>query len=83
MTAEQAVRDLSDLRAAIEELAAAGPQSDRARAREVFARLRRQLSEGVVRAAEPGKVQEEKRFEKEITVKVKMNYLLFLPAGYE
>ena len=32
---------------------------------------------GIVRAAEPGKVQEEKRFEKEITVKVKMNYLLF------
>ena len=38
---------------------------------------------GIVRAAEPGKVQEEKRFEKEITIKVKMNYLLFLPAGYE
>jgi predicted peptidase len=27
-------------------------------------------------------VQEKKHFEKEITVKVKMNYLLFLPEGY-
>jgi len=29
------------------------------------------------------KVQEEKSFEKEITMKVKLNYLLFLPEGYE
>ncbi|MBN1418021.1 MAG: prolyl oligopeptidase family serine peptidase [Planctomycetes bacterium] len=28
-------------------------------------------------------VQQEKRFEKEITVKVSLNYLLFLPEGYE
>src|SRR5262249_30996051 len=32
---------------------------------------------------EPGKVQQEKSFEKEITVKVKLNYLLFLPEGYD
>jgi predicted peptidase len=32
---------------------------------------------------EPGKVQQEKAFEKEITIKVKMNYLLFLPEGYD
>lgn len=31
---------------------------------------------------ESDKVQQEKMFEKEITVKVKMNYLLFLPEGY-
>jgi len=30
----------------------------------------------------PARVQHEKRFEKEITVKVKLNYLLFLPEGY-
>ena len=29
------------------------------------------------------KVQEEKSFEREITIKVKMKYLLFLPEGYE
>jgi predicted peptidase len=32
---------------------------------------------------EPGKVQQEKAFEKDITIKVKMNYLLFLPEGYD
>jgi predicted peptidase len=31
---------------------------------------------------EPDKVQQEKQFEREITVKVKINYLLFLPADY-
>lgn len=31
---------------------------------------------------EPQKVQQEKQFEREITVKVKINYLLFLPADY-
>jgi predicted peptidase len=32
---------------------------------------------------ETGKVQQEKTFEKEINVKVKLNYLLFLPEGYD
>jgi predicted peptidase len=32
---------------------------------------------------EGGKVQKAKSFEKEITVKVKLNYLLFLPEGYD
>jgi len=36
---------------------------------------------GQARSAE--KAQQEKQFEKEIAVKVKMNYLLFLPEGYE
>jgi predicted peptidase len=31
----------------------------------------------------PASVQQEKHFEKEITVKVKLNYLLFLPRSYE
>jgi predicted peptidase len=37
-----------------------------------------------VRGAEdkPAPVQQQKHFEKEITIKVKLNYLLFLPEGY-
>jgi predicted peptidase len=39
---------------------------------------------GVLRADEKnGQAQQEKVFEKEITVKVKLKYLLFLPEGYE
>ena len=38
------------------------------------------LASGVP-AAEP--LQSEQQFEKEITVKAKLKYLLFLPAGYE
>lgn len=32
---------------------------------------------------QPAPAQQEKSFEKEITVKVKLNYLLFLPEGYD
>ena len=36
------------------------------------------------RGDEPAaRAQQEKSFEKEITVKVKLNYLLYLPKGYE
>ena len=33
--------------------------------------------------AKPKSKQQEKSFEKEITVKVKLNYLLYLPKGYD
>jgi predicted peptidase len=40
------------------------------------------LAAGLLAGPAPGKGQEEKKFEKEIKIKVKMNYLLFLPEGY-
>ena len=33
--------------------------------------------------AKPKSKQQEKSFEKEITIKVKLNYLLYLPEGYD
>ena len=45
--------DAHTLQDAIERLRAAGPQADRDETREVFATLRRALSAGVVRSAEP------------------------------
>jgi predicted peptidase len=55
-----------------------------ARSALAFALIAGLASSGALRADEKiGQAQQEKVFEKEIAVKVKLKYLLFLPEGYE